>query len=140
MGNKSIGVDVRLGWPVNNMREGRWAHLEITDRTSGIRILTLDLEADEFTSLMASGGAKVTAEVPDLEIWERVGKRYVREDLPISAEMLRPHYPDSHEPTDEMLLFAARARDAGGWDGTRWNLHNWGWSLSGYKYVAVEES
>lgn len=66
-------VSLRLGYPTNNTREGRYASLEVTDEASGMVILEVDLEPDQLLALMSGSTAYSVASIL-VPKPERVGK------------------------------------------------------------------
>lgn len=131
---QTVDVDIRLSWPISNDREDRYGNLVITDRLSGVRVIDLELNAEQITNLLAGSGAKVPATVLDPEIYKRVGKKYVWERVPFYAELIPI---STREVTEAMEVYADQQVWAGGWEGYRWSLHNYGWELTVYKYEAV---
>ena len=61
-------ASVRLFYPVSNQREvgnKQYARLEIDDETSGLTVLTVELEPGQLFKMMAGGEAKGTVELTE---------------------------------------------------------------------------
>lgn len=133
---KTVQAEVRLSFPIDNRREDRYATLTLTDKTSGIRVLELDLEGDALTRLLSGSGATVDVELIGDDLYRNVGKRFVigKIDFDHSQD---PTKRSLKSPTPEMIAFAEEAIIREGWESFRWQLHNYGWSLSGHRYDTI---
>ncbi|SFR75968.1 hypothetical protein SAMN05428970_1997 [Agromyces sp. CF514] len=132
-GKKAV-LEFRLSWPQSSNRFDNFCRLEATDRASGMRVFEAEFTAEEFAGLMSNRGAKVEADLLSDGRYSRVSQQYVHEAVPLPKEFVR-HL--GRQPSDEMIAWAERASD--GWEGSNWSRHNFGWSLTVYRYKAADE-
>lgn len=135
----SIEVNVRLSHYTSNAEPHHGARLEIVDELSHMRIITVTLSPEQVYKLISNQEAKGIAEVLDPEHYEqRVGNKYVHEVVKLGEEFEKSIRME-REVNKRMRNLAEFERLTRGYQGYSWRLHNYGWSLSLWKYEAPGE-
>lgn len=109
-----------------------YAELRVEDRESGMRLVTIRLDATEFFSFISGSYTITEAKIPPAQILPRVGKLRQHETIPHPPEFT---HQTGRTPSAAMTTFAEMARMDGGWDVTSWTRHNFGWKLTGIRWV-----
>lgn len=134
-----IKVNVRLSHYTSNVEPHRGAHLEIEDEVSNTRIASITLSPEQVYNLISNSQAKGTAEVLEPEHYaQRVGNRYKWEQIKLDEEFEKL-IRFERSVTPEMERIGQWYQVAGGYQGYSWRLHNYGWSLTVWKYEAPDE-
>ena len=132
---QKIEADVRLAFPTNNKNPERCVSIVMTDCASSLTLIAFELTAEQFTSLLASAGATVEAEVPEVQHYRNVGREYVVKKVSIPDD----RFKWEREVTTDMNSFAVNEMIAAGFTEYRWTRHNYGWGLIISTYTDKKE-
>lgn len=131
-GRRDLPVRVQWSWPRGG--DGRTgASLTVRDQASSMILLEINLTGAEATDMLSALNIEVTASVPSRAQMGRIGKEMQVERIPHPADLISGYVTTN--PTPEMVEFAEKVTAEQGWDTATWTRHNFGWALTGRRWV-----
>lgn len=142
-------VELRLSWPSGGSFHRPTAWLEITDARARLTLAKIELDPDQFASLLSGRGAESTANLLPRHHYSKVGKWWdvlvwSRADMVREAPEEFLHYRDPDKfkpghpravPSAAMTAWADTRAAELGYTGHSWSEHNWGWGIRFERYL-----
>lgn len=124
----TLPVSVRLGFPTNQNGSDRRAFLEITDETSSLLMLELEISAEQLMALLGGSTAYVTAGITSR--LDRLGKQMQHGSTT---------WDDGHETKEPEAQARAEAWAAeNGWESVSVRQAHGTWRAIGRRWAAAE--
>jgi hypothetical protein len=131
---QKIKANISLGFPTSSRDNKFRAHLTIHDRTSGMGIVDLQLDAEQFGHLLrGSYLSEVDAEVAEQKFFSRVGKTREHKQVKMDSR----HFGKG--PTEEMISWGKAQIAEHGYEEGHWQHYNWGWGFNMERWVEGAE-
>lgn len=109
-------VSILISHPHSNVR-GNYVSLRIDDETSGLRLLDIELEPEQFMNLMASRHVYATARVPTATGVSRLFRQREHESRPVPKEWTKYDYVRGDGAVKQAVdEWAAQIAESEGWD------------------------
>lgn len=134
---QNIQIGVQMTFPSGGNREGRTVNFRFEDRNSNMEVLTFEMSAEQFTSMISGLYlGDVDATIIGEELFCRVGKRAENMKVDAPEELTKGAYGSPSQAMDEFTeKWLAENPE---WELASWYRHNFGWVLTARRWVAVE--
>lgn len=127
-------VRVHMVHPTSSFGDG-WTELYIEDVDSGMPIVHLQLDHEEFWRLLGSTDVTVPAFIIRPEYRDRLGKELIVQSFPVPKTIQTTY---RGEVTEQLAKWAEHVQLSEGWDDVEPRNTNEGWILVCRRYVSKE--